>query len=202
MRRACAEALIEIGFDGYGYGGWPISTEGKLLDDMLALTRELIPARFPMHGLGIGHPASVVACARMGYDLFDSALPTRDARRGRLYRLTQADGPLRDDGSFFEFVYLRDKHYIKDDRPVDASCQGECCARYSLGYLQHLLRIEETLFCRLATIHNLLFMRRLTRRLAAERQAAVAAGVAVAGPQPADNFVTGKADVNTPIAHR
>jgi queuine tRNA-ribosyltransferase len=85
LRQRCAEALLEIGFDGFGYGGWPLDGEGNLLADMLAYVRELVPAEFPTHALGVGHPASVAACARMGYDLFDSSLPTRDARRGRLY---------------------------------------------------------------------------------------------------------------------
>jgi len=87
LRRECAEALLEIGFDGYGYGGWPLDSAGNLLTDMLALTRELIPAHLPLHALGVGHPEYVAACARMGYQMFDSALPTRDARNGRLYAL-------------------------------------------------------------------------------------------------------------------
>ena len=36
LRQECAEALLEIGFDGYGYGGWPLDGEGNLLADMLA----------------------------------------------------------------------------------------------------------------------------------------------------------------------
>ena len=69
------------GFDGYGYGGWPLDAEGKLVDQMLRLTRTLIPAQFPMHALGIGHPLNIAACVPLGYGIFDSALPTRDARR-------------------------------------------------------------------------------------------------------------------------
>ena len=70
-------ALIDLGFDGFGYGGWPLDEEGALLEDMLALTRSVVPQSAPLHALGIGHPASVAACARMGYTMFDSALPTR-----------------------------------------------------------------------------------------------------------------------------
>ncbi len=40
-----------------------------------------------MHALGVGHPKNVLACFDLGYDLFDSAMPTRDARHGRLYAL-------------------------------------------------------------------------------------------------------------------
>lgn len=169
LRRACAEALLEIGFDGFGFGGWPIDEEGELVRDMLQLTRELVPRTFPMHALGVGHPASVVACTRMGYDLFDSALPTRDARRGRLYTFrTPAPDLHREPREWFERLYLQDDRHRKDDSPLDPDCPGPCCTRHSRGYLHHLHRIEDALFLRLATIHNLLFMRRLTDLLRAE----------------------------------
>jgi queuine tRNA-ribosyltransferase len=57
------------------------------------LTRSLIPAPLPLHGLGIGHPLNVAAAAALGYQTFDSSLPTRDARRGRLYTLTATSPP-------------------------------------------------------------------------------------------------------------
>jgi queuine tRNA-ribosyltransferase len=176
LRRICAEALLEIGFDGFGYGGWPIDEQGQLVRDMLQLSRELVPRQFPMHALGVGHPASVVECARLGYHLFDSALPTRDARRGRLYCLTAEAPELSGDvKSWLDFIYIQDERHIKDSRPVSEFCTGPCCTRYSRGYLQHLNRIEDALYPRLATIHNLLFMRRLTTLLQAEREAGEAA---------------------------
>ncbi len=88
LRKQCAETLLEIGFDGFGYGGWPLDSDSNLLTDVLAYTRELIPLHFPMHALGVGHPANVAACYRMGYPMFDSAMPTRDARHGRIYTFT------------------------------------------------------------------------------------------------------------------
>lgn len=162
LRRRCADELLEIGFDGYGYGGWPLDAQGNLLRDMLALTRELVPEEFPMHALGVGHPASVVECTRMGYGLFDCALPTRDARHGRLYVL---------DGGGASYVYVHDARHIKAAGPVDPACDGLCCTRYSLGYLHHLFKIGDSLYFRLATIHNLRAMARLVGRLRAARDA-------------------------------
>jgi queuine tRNA-ribosyltransferase len=178
LRRRCTEALLEIGFDGFGYGGWPLDSEGNLLTDMIAYTRELVPADFPMHALGVGHPANVLACMRLGYDLFDSAMPTRDARHGRLYAftptaLTPAPSPTRGrgessslKGDWLTYVYINDNKHIKANRPISPFCDCLCCSRYSLGYLHHLFKINDSLYLRLATIHNLRFM---TKVIHAER---------------------------------
>lgn len=164
LRRSCAEQLLEIGFDGYGYGGWPLDRNGNLLTDMLAYTRELIPAQYPLHALGVGHPQNVVACFELGYGLFDSAMPTRDARHGRLYAYTAAAGTqgrvLKD--NWLKFIYIDDERYMRSDDPVSPGCDCLTCRRYSLGYLRHLFKMNDSLYSRLATIHNLRFMTQLT----------------------------------------
>ena len=92
LRKRCANELLEIGFDGFGYGGWPLDGQGHLLTEIITYTRELVPRQFPMHALGIGHPVNVVDCAKIGYGIFDSAMPTRDARHSRLYSFAAAAG--------------------------------------------------------------------------------------------------------------
>ncbi|WP_298815204.1 tRNA guanosine(34) transglycosylase Tgt [uncultured Chloroflexus sp.] len=172
LRAECAAALLEIGFDGFGFGGWPLDDQGQLLSEILAFTRAQIPARFPMHALGVGHPVSVVTCARMGYDIFDSALPTRDARQGRLLAFT-AD-PQRPGfqlaGDWFTYVYLPDRKHIKADTTISPGCTCFTCRHYSLGYLHHLHKLGETLALRLATIHNLHFMARVMDLIRRERE--------------------------------
>ncbi len=164
LRKRCAEALLEIGFDGFGYGGWPLDGQGKLLTDIISYTRELVPSQFSMHALGIGHPRNVFECTRMGYGIFDSAMPTRDARHARLYTFTN-DASTSLDGKWFSYVYANDDKHIKTNSPVSSLCDCLCCSHYSLGYLHHLFKINDTLFFRLATIHNLRFMTMLTQRL-------------------------------------
>ena len=167
LRRQCAESLLEIGFDGYGYGGWPLDAQGHLLTEIIAYTRELVPPQFPMHALGIGHPQNVVECAALGYGLFDSAMPTRDARHGRLYIFNTEPGAPNAglEGKWLSYIYVTDDKYIKSDQPVSSVCNCLVCANYSLGYLHHLFKIGDSLFYRLATVHNLRFMTRLTQRL-------------------------------------
>src|SRR5258708_5323446 len=125
----------------------------------------------PMHALGIGHPANVVECARLGYDIFDSAMPTRDARHARLYVFTTPDS-LPAAGSsdqWFSYLYVNDDKAIKNDGPISRFCDCLCCSRYSVAYLHHLFKINDGLFLRLATMHNLRFMAQLSEPLSAEQ---------------------------------
>ncbi|MCB8984712.1 MAG: queuine tRNA-ribosyltransferase family protein [Ardenticatenaceae bacterium] len=167
LRRQCAEELLAIGFDGYGYGGWPLDGEGNLLTEILAWVRELVPAEFTVHALGVGHPENVATCAQMGYELFDSTMPTRDARHGRLYAFTQ-EPDSRLTTPFFRYVYVKDDKHIKDGRPISPFCDCPACRHYSLGYLHHLYKINDSLYPRLATMHNLRFMTQLMAGLSRE----------------------------------
>ena len=164
LRARCAQALLELGFDGFGYGGWPLDGQGKLLEDILTFTREQIPAKFPMHALGVGYPKNIVSCYQMGYGMFDSAMPTRDARHGRLYAFTspQENGF---SGEWFDYVYIDDKRHIKSDLPISEFCDCPVCKRYSLGFLNHLFKTGDSLITRLCTMHNLRFMTQLSERL-------------------------------------
>ncbi|MEK6220645.1 MAG: queuine tRNA-ribosyltransferase family protein [Chloroflexota bacterium] len=162
LRKACADELLAIGFDGFGYGGWPLDSEGNLLEEILGYTRDAIPLEFPMHALGVGHPKNVLTCHHLGYEMFDSALPTRDARRGRLYTFSDAAGLT---GDWFQFLYIYDDKHIKINRPISAHCDCTVCQKYSRGYLHHLFKINDHLFFRLATLHNLRFMHLLENRM-------------------------------------
>ena len=168
LRRQCAAELLEIGFDGYGYGGWPLDGQGNLLEDMLAFTRELVPPRYTLHALGVGHPLNVLSSVHMGYELFDSTMPTRDARHGRLYAFTiNPAGNKLQGKEWFKFIYPGDKKHIKRNRPISSYCDCPCCTHYSLGYIHHLFKLNDHLYHRLATMHNLRFMTQLMENLRA-----------------------------------
>ncbi len=168
LRRQCAEALLPMGFDGYGYGGWPLSGEGGLLTEIVSYTRALVPASYPMHALGVGHPQNVLACYELGYGLFDSAMPTRDARHGRLYSFNQSAGRAGAglDDNWLSYVYINDERHVKANRAISEGCTCLTCTRFSTGYLHHLFKMNDHLYFRLATMHNLRFMTELCQRMA------------------------------------
>ena len=177
LRRECADALLEIGFDGFGFGGWPLDARGKLLHDIVAYVRALVPAALPLHALGVGHPGNIAECAALGYDIFDSSMPTRDARHGRMLAFTTAADATPWAGEWFTHVYIEDERNRKSDGPVAPFCDCLTCTRYSLGYLHHLFKIGDSLYIRLATIHNLRFMALLMGRLRARGAATNAASL-------------------------
>ena len=166
LRKRCAEELLPLGFDGFGFGGWPMDENGKLLIDMIEYLRELIPEKYPLHALGVGHPLSLVSCFERGYDIFDCSMPTKDARNGRLYIMK--GGPL-EDRNWYSYLYMNDEKHRRDRRPLSENCDCFTCANYSLGYLHHLWKTKEQLYSRLASIHNLRFMTSLTERLRRRR---------------------------------
>jgi len=165
LRTMCMEGLFEIGFDGYGYGGWPVDNEGSLVD-AVEIVADRVPRHLPLHGLGIGKPESVVRAFRMGYNIFDCVLPTRDARHRRLYVYNDKIENLTLTGAdFYSYLYIQDNKFVRDSNPVDPYCDCFCCGNYSRAYLHHLLKVEEPLVNRLATIHNLRFYSRLMEKL-------------------------------------
>jgi queuine tRNA-ribosyltransferase len=85
LREECTKKLVEIGFDGLGYGGWPISSNGGFDYQSAETIAENTPKNYFLYGLGVGKPDEIAKLVRMGYSIFDCVLPTRDARHKRLY---------------------------------------------------------------------------------------------------------------------
>jgi len=166
LRKQCAETLLDIGFDGFGYGGYPFDSKGTLLIDILKFTRKLIPTKFLMFGLGIGSPENIKKGFKIGYDLFDSSLPTRDARYGRLY-IFETEKINRFDQ--YSRIYIGDRKYIKRKEPISINCDCLTCSNYSRAYLHFLFKRNDPIYYRLATIHNLRFMTLFMRKLRGDR---------------------------------
>ncbi|MEE2753718.1 MAG: tRNA guanosine(34) transglycosylase Tgt [Candidatus Latescibacterota bacterium] len=159
QRRRCVEGLLDIGFDGFGFGGWPIADSGTLVDEVAAVA-EMLPDGFPLHGLGIGKPDNIVAAHQLGYDTFDCTIPTRDARRGRLYVSEPDDAPGK-----FDYCRIERESFARDHRPVEPHCDCLCCTQYTRAYLHHLSVIGDPTYHRLSTIHNLRFFTQTIERL-------------------------------------
>lgn len=157
LRKHCADGLKAIGFDGYGFGGWPLDDGGLLNSDILSYTAELMPDTLPKYALGVGNPQALVDCYKMGYTIFDTVLPTRDARHKRLYVFTKdpRTANLATETNFYDFFYPIREPNVRDQNSVSNYCDCYLCKNFSRSYLNHLYTIEDSLAETLGTIHNL-----------------------------------------------
>ncbi|MFZ2664162.1 MAG: tRNA guanosine(34) transglycosylase Tgt [Patescibacteria group bacterium] len=167
LRKECTQRLVEIGFDGLGYGGWPMMNDGKFNFDVPKVIAENSPDNYLLYGLGVGKPDDIVKCVDLGFSIFDCVLPTRDARHGRLY-VFNADSidsiNVRKD-DFYSYFSPKKSKYTGDKDVVSKACDCLLCKNYTRGYISHLFKIKEPSAYRLATIHNLRFYSILMEKL-------------------------------------
>lgn len=170
LRKECAQSLSEMGFDGFGYGGWPLTLEGNFNYDVAREIADNTPKGSFLYGLGIGKPDEIVGCVDLGFNIFDCVLPTRDARHGRLY-VYEADSidtiEIRK-AKFYSYYVPTKQKYYKDTGPVSTACDCLLCTKFSRAYLSHLFKIGDSTAMRLATIHNLRFYSTLMEKLRGE----------------------------------
>lgn len=171
LRKYCAEELIKMGFDGLGFGARHHDEKGNLMEELLEFTAGLIPENYLRFALGVGTPEDIVKCAKMGWDMFDCVIPTREGRHGRLFlwKSDPNDTNLHsnDSNKFYETININNECFKEDFSPVDPNCDCELCRNYNRAYLRHLFVSGDPLAMRLATIHNLQFYLRLMGSLRA-----------------------------------
>lgn len=167
LREYCSKELVKIGFDGLGYGGWPIDQFGNFDFESAKTIAQNSPKDYFLYGLGVGKPEEIVKCSDIGFNIFDCVLPTRDARHGRLYvyNFDSIDDIDIRRNNFYSFYTPDKEKYYKDISPVSTACDCILCKKYSKAYLAHLFRIGDFTAGRLATIHNLRFYSILVEKL-------------------------------------
>jgi queuine tRNA-ribosyltransferase len=142
LREKSARELVELELDGYALGGFSVGETKRLMYDLIGLTAACLPTEKPRYLMGVGTPADLLRCVKLGVDMFDCVMPTRNARNGCLFT---RQGKL----------LIKNARYAQDARPIDPACGCYTCHHYSRAYLRHLFVSEEILGPRLNTIHNL-----------------------------------------------
>ena len=152
LRRASADALIEIGFDGYAVGGLAVGEGHEAMCACLDYAPGQLPIDKPRYLMGVGKPDDIVEAVRRGIDMFDCVLPTRSGRTGQAFT---ADGPLN----------IRNARFAEDQAPLESGCPCPTCSNFERAYVHHLVRSGEILGAMLMTEHNLWFYQRLMQGL-------------------------------------
>jgi queuine tRNA-ribosyltransferase len=161
LRRASAEYIASLGFDGLCIGG-SLGKDKQQIGEVVEMTVPQMPEHLPRHLLGIGDVDDLFDGVARGIDMFDCVSPTRLGRHGaalvrdagRKWRLNLLNASLRD-----------------DQGPLDPHCACYTCRTYSRAYIHHLFRAQELLGIRLVSLHNVAFLIDLMRQIRASLRA-------------------------------
>ncbi len=149
LRIKCTEKILNIGFDGYAIGGLSV---GEPKEDMYRITKlvaDHLSFDKPRYLMGVGVPEDILNAIEAGIDMFDCVFATRSARNGTAFT---KNGKLN----------LRRSDLATQFRPIEEECDCYTCKNYTLAYIRHLFKAQEILALRLASIHNLRFLIKLT----------------------------------------
>jgi len=149
LRDESLAGLTDIGFHGYAIGGLSVGEPKEEMLRTLAHIAPKLPEHAPRYLMGVGTPEDLVESVRLGVDMLDCVMPTRNARNGWLF-------------TRFGDIKIRNARYRNDTRPLEPE---SACARFSRAYLHHLQRANEITGARLNTLHNLNFYLTLMREM-------------------------------------
>lgn len=152
LRQQSAEALAEIGFDGYAVGGLAVGEGQDEMFRVLDFSVPMLPDDKPHYLMGVGKPDDIVGAVERGIDMFDCVLPTRSGRNGQAFTW---DGPIN----------IRNARFSEDLKPLDSECHCAVCQKWSRAYIHHLIRAGEILGAMLMTEHNIAFYQQLMQKI-------------------------------------
>jgi len=155
LRRASAQAIVQLDFDGYAIGGVSVGEPEEKMMRAVESAEPFLPPDKPRYAMGLGTPPQMLEMIARGMDMFDCVLPTRLARNGTAFT---AAGTLN----------LKNAEFVLDKRPIEEACACPACREFTRGYIRHLIKAEEILGLRLITLHNLHFYLSLMSRARSE----------------------------------
>ena len=152
LRRRSANALTDIGFDGYAIGGLAVGEGQDAMFATLDFAPDQLPTDRPRYLMGVGKPDDLIGAVERGVDMFDCVLPSRSGRNGQAFTW---HGPIN----------LRNARFADDPEPLDPRCTCDTCNIYSRAYLHHLQKSQEILGAMLMTEHNIAFYQQLMQAM-------------------------------------
>ena len=152
LRVRSAQALQEIGFEGYAVGGLAVGEPQNVMFETLEATVPHLPAHKPRYLMGVGKPDDIVGAVLRGIDMFDCVLPTRSGRNGQAFTFEGA-------------LNLKNARFADEGAPLDPDCPCPACRRFSRAYLHHVVKSGEIIAAMLLTWHNLTHYQRLMEHL-------------------------------------
>lgn len=164
LRIKHAEEMTALPFDGFAVGGLAVGEPERKRWEVLKWLQDYLPKDKPRYLMGLGYPEQIVKAVKLGMDMFDCVLPTRNARHGVLF-VYKNKTPNLNSENFYQELKIKQAKYAGDLKPADLTCDCDTCRNFTRAYLRHLFMTAEPLALTLATLHNIRFYNRLMQLL-------------------------------------
>jgi len=106
LRDESLAGLVDIGFHGYAIGGLSVGEPKEEMLRVLTHVAPRLPGDAPRYLMGVGTPEDLVESVRLGVDMLDCVMPTRNARNGWLF-------------TRYGDIKIRNARYRHDTRPLE-----------------------------------------------------------------------------------
>ncbi|OGK62866.1 hypothetical protein A2334_01720 [Candidatus Roizmanbacteria bacterium RIFOXYB2_FULL_38_10] len=163
LRIASAKFVTSQDVDGVAIGGVSVGETKEEMRDQVRWVAPYLPVDKPVHLLGVGHIDDIIDLVKYGIDTFDCVEPTRLARMGTIYQISDIKTQIDSSNlkSSITQIDINKSIYKADLTSINEGCGCQVCKNYTKAYLHHLFKQKEILGCTLATYHNLWVMERL-----------------------------------------
>ncbi|KAF3362874.1 Queuine tRNA-ribosyltransferase [Chlamydiales bacterium STE3] len=143
LRRASAEYLNQLDFEGYAIGGLSVGEPADVMYNVLDQVEPFLQKNKPRYLMGVGTPRNLIEAVMRGIDMFDCVMPTRNARNGTAF-------------TWQGKLVIKAGRYSEDFSPLDPEL--DCYAsQFSKAYVRHLLNVDEITGLTLVSLQNLAF---------------------------------------------
>lgn len=167
LRKLSAGFISQLDFDGIAIGGVSVGESKSQMRQVCDWVVPILPPNKPRHLLGVGEIDDIFDLVERGIDTFDCVQPTRLARMGHVFNISNINPPSGRENSKFT-IDITKKIYAQDTQPLDDDCKCYTCTNFSRAYIHHLFRVKELLAYRLSTIHNIYFVMSLLEKIRSE----------------------------------
>ncbi len=144
LRGISIDVLAEHADFGIAIGGLAVGEEKNAMFETIDYCDSLLPKDRPRYLMGVGRPTDIVKSIRLGIDMFDCVMPTRNGRNGQIFT---SNGTIN----------ITNEKYKNDHSLIDENSNHAFGRMFTKSYVRHLFNVKEILGLRIASTLNISF---------------------------------------------
>ena len=130
LRKISIDGLAEHADFGIAIGGLAVGEEKNAMFDTIEYCDSLLPKDRPRYLMGVGRPTDIVKSIRLGIDMFDCVMPTRNGRNGQIFT---SNGTIN----------ITNEKYKNDHSLIDENSNHAFGRMFTKSYVRHLFNVKE-----------------------------------------------------------